>query len=45
MAMSRLYRKILSDLIEKEYNNFEEEEQSGFRAGGYRQHILFKRDN
>jgi len=30
--MSRLCERILSDLIEKEYSNLEEEEQSGFKA-------------
>lgn len=32
-TMSRLYGRILRDLIETEYSNEEEEEQSGFRAG------------
>jgi len=31
-TMSRLYERILSDLIEKEYSNLEEEEQSEFKA-------------
>lgn len=32
-TMSRLYGRILRDLIEEEYSSLEEEEQSGFRAG------------
>lgn len=32
-TMSRLYGRIIRDLIEQEYMNKEEEEQSGFRAG------------
>lgn len=32
-TFSRLYGRILRDLIENEYHNNEEEEQSGFRAG------------
>lgn len=32
-TMSRLYGKILRDLIETEYSSYEEEEQCGFRAG------------
>lgn len=31
--MSELYSKILRDLIEEDYEEFEEEEQSGFREG------------
>jgi len=31
--MSRLYGRVLNNLVEKKYNNFEEEEQRGFRAG------------
>jgi len=32
--MSRLYGRGLNNLIEKEYSNFKEEEQSGFKARG-----------
>lgn len=32
-TISRVYGRILRDLIEDEYRNIEEEEQSGFRAG------------
>lgn len=32
-TLSRLYGRILRDLVEDEYGNKEEEEQSGFRAG------------
>ncbi|KAF2879499.1 hypothetical protein ILUMI_26668 [Ignelater luminosus] len=31
--MSRLYGKILKDLIEQEYSSYKDEKQSGFRAG------------
>lgn len=31
--MSRLYGRILRDLIEEEYQSFDEEEQGRFRSG------------
>ncbi|XP_030745265.1 uncharacterized protein LOC115874297 [Sitophilus oryzae] len=32
-TMSRLYEKILRNLIEEEYSSYEEEKQNGFRGG------------
>ncbi|XP_030748216.1 uncharacterized protein LOC115876544 [Sitophilus oryzae] len=32
-TMSRLYGRILRNLIEEEYSSYEEEEQNGFRSG------------
>jgi len=45
--ISRLYGRILSGLIEKEYRNLKEEELSGFRSGRFctDQYILSKISN
>lgn len=38
--MSELYSKILRDLIEEDYEEFEEKEQSGFREGSWADIVL-----